>query len=280
MELNESSEILISRNGERSGPFPIEEVRRRIASGELLATDLGWWSGMPEWRTLALLAEFSSDFSQTPPSSPAPLVQSASSGETRRARSAVEAIGDIELTPLRLLLTLAIVLPWLGAIIVGVVMVKPQLILTMLMIGFAIGLPVLMWHSYDCAKGAAAGNLAISVKQNQLGPGDCLEGTATLTAKRPLQGCYFELSLRYERWIEGNRIGEAGWNKTRKSSPIVFPDQSFDLLKSEARTCEFRIIVPNRRIPKKAPTRWMVEIRAGGTPGLLKSELYLPGRQS
>jgi hypothetical protein len=39
----------VAKNGEKSGPFEKEEVYRRLVSGELSGSDLGWCEGMAEW---------------------------------------------------------------------------------------------------------------------------------------------------------------------------------------------------------------------------------------
>ncbi|MCF7789048.1 MAG: DUF4190 domain-containing protein [Prosthecobacter sp.] len=45
----------IAKNGEKSGPFEKDEVYRRLVSGELSGTDLGWHDGMAEWEPLSKL---------------------------------------------------------------------------------------------------------------------------------------------------------------------------------------------------------------------------------
>ncbi len=47
---------LISRNGEQFGPYPRPDVRRYLAEGQLLPTDLAWTEGMPDWVTVSQLA--------------------------------------------------------------------------------------------------------------------------------------------------------------------------------------------------------------------------------
>lgn len=39
----------VGRNGQQSGPFPLEQLQQMAASGELAATDLVWKEGMPNW---------------------------------------------------------------------------------------------------------------------------------------------------------------------------------------------------------------------------------------
>lgn len=48
-------QYLVARNGEKSGPFDKDEVYRRLVSGELSGTDLGWTEGMAEWEPLSKL---------------------------------------------------------------------------------------------------------------------------------------------------------------------------------------------------------------------------------
>lgn len=44
--------IHVAREGAKFGEFTFDQVRDGLASGELRATDLGWHSGMKEWRPL------------------------------------------------------------------------------------------------------------------------------------------------------------------------------------------------------------------------------------
>lgn len=46
-------EFYIARDGQQSGPFSEEEVRRKLTSGEILPTDRGWREGMAEWTPLS-----------------------------------------------------------------------------------------------------------------------------------------------------------------------------------------------------------------------------------
>ncbi|WP_395717469.1 DUF4190 domain-containing protein [Prosthecobacter sp.] len=48
-------EYYVGKNGEKSGPFEKEEVYRRLVSGELSGSDLGWCEGMAEWQPLSRL---------------------------------------------------------------------------------------------------------------------------------------------------------------------------------------------------------------------------------
>jgi hypothetical protein len=49
-------EIHIARDGEQFGPFPPDEVRRQLAVGTLLPTDLAWAEGAIDWVPLGSLA--------------------------------------------------------------------------------------------------------------------------------------------------------------------------------------------------------------------------------
>lgn len=48
-------QIHISQNGTKIGPFDREEVLRRLVSGELKGSDLGWQEGMADWGPLSQL---------------------------------------------------------------------------------------------------------------------------------------------------------------------------------------------------------------------------------
>ena len=41
--------IYLSKDGQQTGPFPLEEVQRRLATGEVLPTQLAWYQGAPGW---------------------------------------------------------------------------------------------------------------------------------------------------------------------------------------------------------------------------------------
>lgn len=45
----------VAKNGEKSGPFEKEEIYRRLVSGELSGSDLGWCEGMADWEPLSKL---------------------------------------------------------------------------------------------------------------------------------------------------------------------------------------------------------------------------------
>lgn len=48
-------------NGAQKGPIPIEDLKSRIASGEVAPTDLAWREGMSDWMPVATIAELKSE---------------------------------------------------------------------------------------------------------------------------------------------------------------------------------------------------------------------------
>ena len=48
-------EIWIGRDGQRHGPYPEEEVRQWLRSGQLAREDLGWYEGLADWQPLSVL---------------------------------------------------------------------------------------------------------------------------------------------------------------------------------------------------------------------------------
>ncbi len=48
--------INVARNGQQLGVFPLEEINRRLATGELLPADLAWHEGMAGWQPLHTIA--------------------------------------------------------------------------------------------------------------------------------------------------------------------------------------------------------------------------------
>ena len=45
--------IYINRNGQQFGPFTLEQVNGALATGQLLATDLAFYEGLPQWVPLS-----------------------------------------------------------------------------------------------------------------------------------------------------------------------------------------------------------------------------------
>jgi len=46
----------VGRAGQQLGVFPLEDIRARLASGELRSDDLGWTEGMSDWKPLGEIA--------------------------------------------------------------------------------------------------------------------------------------------------------------------------------------------------------------------------------
>ena len=61
--------IHVARDGAKLGEFTLEQIREGLSTGQFRPTDLGWQSGMAEWRPLSEFVVATS----APPSAPAPL---------------------------------------------------------------------------------------------------------------------------------------------------------------------------------------------------------------
>ena len=48
-------------NGIQKGPIPTEDMKSRIAMGEIAPTDLAWREGMADWMPVASIAELKVD---------------------------------------------------------------------------------------------------------------------------------------------------------------------------------------------------------------------------
>ncbi|MDQ2868298.1 MAG: DUF4190 domain-containing protein [Verrucomicrobiota bacterium] len=46
-------QIFIGRDGQRSGPFALEEVNSQLAAGTIKLTDLAWYEGLQNWVALS-----------------------------------------------------------------------------------------------------------------------------------------------------------------------------------------------------------------------------------
>jgi len=46
-------QIYIARNGQQTGPFPLEEINRQLATGALSLSDQAWYDGAPGWLPLS-----------------------------------------------------------------------------------------------------------------------------------------------------------------------------------------------------------------------------------
>ncbi len=60
----------IAIDGQQTGPFPLEEIKNRIASNQVLRDTLVWSAGMPNWARADSVDELKALFSQTPPPLP------------------------------------------------------------------------------------------------------------------------------------------------------------------------------------------------------------------
>jgi uncharacterized RDD family membrane protein YckC len=49
-------QIYLSRSGQRTGPYAIEEINRQLATGALNPSDLGWSESSPGWKPLLSFA--------------------------------------------------------------------------------------------------------------------------------------------------------------------------------------------------------------------------------
>ena len=66
-------QIHVARDGQKSGPYSPEEVRARLAAGELRHTDMAWHDGLPSWQPLSSLAAAGGSGVPPLPSSPLPM---------------------------------------------------------------------------------------------------------------------------------------------------------------------------------------------------------------
>ncbi|MCA1658575.1 MAG: DUF4339 domain-containing protein, partial [Verrucomicrobiaceae bacterium] len=48
-------QIYVGKGGQQLGPFPIEEINRKLADGTFSATDLAWYEGAPGWAALSTI---------------------------------------------------------------------------------------------------------------------------------------------------------------------------------------------------------------------------------
>lgn len=64
------SEIHVARGSEKLGSFPVEEVIQGLQTGRFLPTDLGWRTGMDNWKPLAEIPELNADGVPSAPQEP------------------------------------------------------------------------------------------------------------------------------------------------------------------------------------------------------------------
>lgn len=65
-------DIWIIRNGEKYGPFPDYDIRRRIEAGELTADTPAWHEGLPAWIPIRTIPLFENEFKAAPAAGPKP----------------------------------------------------------------------------------------------------------------------------------------------------------------------------------------------------------------
>lgn len=68
-------EIYIARDGQRFGPFPLEEVQRQLASGQLMRHDLAWVAGARDWMPLSAFPPLQSTQQPFPGAAPVNPIQ-------------------------------------------------------------------------------------------------------------------------------------------------------------------------------------------------------------
>jgi hypothetical protein len=70
----------VGKNGQQTGPFTLDQVKAKYATGEILPTDLVWKEGTADWKPASNFAEFSAPAAVTPTyqaeSTPAPVTPS------------------------------------------------------------------------------------------------------------------------------------------------------------------------------------------------------------
>ena len=64
-------QIYITRDGQRLGPYSVEDVNAQLAAGTVSATDLAWYEGIPSWIPLSSIAGISAGAGTTPGAMPA-----------------------------------------------------------------------------------------------------------------------------------------------------------------------------------------------------------------
>jgi membrane protease subunit (stomatin/prohibitin family) len=64
------SSFYLAIGGNQAGPFPIDELNAKIASGELKRDTLTWKQGMPQWLAAEQVAELAPLFASVPPPIP------------------------------------------------------------------------------------------------------------------------------------------------------------------------------------------------------------------
>ena len=74
--------IYISRDGERYGPYNIEDINAYLVNGTLLPTDLAWQDGMTDWLSVSQISGVVMPESSV--ATPIPLSQPVSTGSSKK----------------------------------------------------------------------------------------------------------------------------------------------------------------------------------------------------
>ena len=73
--------IHVARDGAKLGEFTLEQIRAGLGTGQFQPTDLGWRSGMPDWRPLGEFAEVAAPAAgEAPPTLPLAVAVTAGAG--------------------------------------------------------------------------------------------------------------------------------------------------------------------------------------------------------
>ena len=56
LEATPTREILVLRDGQQLGPYPVEEINRQLSTHVFEASDLAWYEGLAEWQPLSSIA--------------------------------------------------------------------------------------------------------------------------------------------------------------------------------------------------------------------------------
>jgi hypothetical protein len=72
--------IHVARDGAKLGEFTLEQIRDGLGTGQFRATDLGWQSGMTEWRPLGEIIEMGTPASEAAPALPGSVAGVSSAG--------------------------------------------------------------------------------------------------------------------------------------------------------------------------------------------------------
>lgn len=90
--------IHVIQNDQQLGPFPEEDLRQRISSGEIRAEALGWREGLTDWQPLSTLLGIATS---TPPPAPIGVQQPTSNQFLEKAIPVAKRAGAILLASVR-----------------------------------------------------------------------------------------------------------------------------------------------------------------------------------